>query len=204
MMNEKGRKGMESRMRLLEVAANEFANHGFHETKISTIVKTAGLTQPSFYLYFSSKESIFEELISEFHSRLKKLIESVRLEENLKQKDISKRLAEVVEIVFLFLKNDPNLTRIGFCLNPNAELFKADLTKVLMENLQAEQKLGYFRSDLDMEMVAECLSNTIERLTFVYLIPGIKDSKSLATQIVSLFMQGMLANTDPSGAGENN
>ncbi|KJD52105.1 TetR family transcriptional regulator, partial [Bacillus amyloliquefaciens] len=83
MGNERGRKGKESRKRLLAVAANEFANRGFHETKVSTIVKRAGLTQPSFYLYFPSKDAIYNELIDGFHANLKNLIESFRLEEGI-------------------------------------------------------------------------------------------------------------------------
>lgn len=203
-MHEKGLKGMDSRMRLLNAAATEFASNGFHETKISTIVKKVGLTQPSFYIYFSSKEAIFEELISKFHSSLKKLIESVRLEENLEHMDLSIRLTEIVEKVFLFLKKDPNLTRIGFCLNPKADDLIADLTIILKKNLTAEQQNGYFRPEIDMEMVAKCISAAILHLTFIYVIPGIKDIKSLALQTVDLFLQGMLTEIDYSESRENN
>ncbi|WP_313802400.1 TetR/AcrR family transcriptional regulator [Cytobacillus sp.] len=195
-MNERGLKGLESRMRLLEAAAAEFARNGFHETKISTIVKKVGLTQPSFYIYFSSKEAIFEELISEFHSNLKKLIESKRLEDNLEHMDLSNRLAEIVENVFLFLKKDPNLTRIGFSLNPKADDLIADLTIILKNNLTTEQQFGYFRPEIDMEIVAKCISAVILHLSFIYVIPGIKDTKSLSLQLVDLFLQGMLNEND--------
>ncbi|MGD6897657.1 TetR/AcrR family transcriptional regulator [Bacillus infantis] len=47
---------------------------------MSTIVKKARLTQPSFYLYFPSKEAIFHELIMEFQQRLSNLTEASRIE----------------------------------------------------------------------------------------------------------------------------
>lgn len=61
----------------------------------------------------------------------------------------------------------------------------------LKENLEAEQQLGYFRPELDMETVAECLIGMIEHLTDSYLLPGTRDPASLAMQVVDLLMQGM-------------
>ncbi|KKB74669.1 MULTISPECIES: TetR/AcrR family transcriptional regulator [Bacillus] len=191
MKSGKGRKGQESRKRLLKAAANEFSLHGFHDTKVSTIVKRAGLTQPSFYLYFQSKDAIFGELITDFHSHLKKLTKSFRLEQGINQEDVSQRVLTAVETVFAFLAADPDLTRIGFFLNPDAKKVKSDLAMALKENLEAEQQLGYFRPELDMETVAECLIGMIEHLTDSYLLPGTRDPASLAMQVVDLLMQGM-------------
>ncbi|RJS54773.1 TetR family transcriptional regulator [Bacillus subtilis] len=192
MKSKKGRKGEESRKRLLEAAANEFSNRGFYETKVSEIVKRAGLTQPSFYLYFQSKEAIFDELITNFHSRIKKLTESLLLENGLNTKDVSKRVLSAVETVFQCLDEDKDVTKIGFFLNPEAKQMKKDLAMVLKENLEAEQRLGYFDSELDMETVAECLIGMIEHLTDSFLLTGIKDPASLAAQVVNLLIYGML------------
>ncbi|KMM58567.1 TetR family transcriptional regulator [Bacillus glycinifermentans] len=192
MKSGKGRKGQESRKRLLKAAANEFSLHGFHDTKVSTIVKRAGLTQPSFYLYFQSKDAIFEELMTDFRSHLKKLTKSFRLEQGINQEDVSKRVLAAVETVFQFLAADPDLTRIGFFLNPDAKQVKSDLAMALKENLEAEQQLGYFRFELEMDTVAECLIGMIEHLTDFYLLTGKKDPASLAVQVVDLMMRGLL------------
>ncbi|MCY8979714.1 TetR/AcrR family transcriptional regulator [Bacillus halotolerans] len=192
MKSRKGRKGEESRKRLLKAAAHEFSIRGFHETKVSAIVKRAGLTQPSFYLYFQSKEAIFEELINDFHSRLRKLTESLLLETGLHANDVTNKVLSAVEAVFQFLAEDKDLTRIGFFLNPEAKQLKQDVAMVLKDNLEAEQRLGYFRSELEMETVAECLIGMIEHLTDSYLLTGIKDPASLAEQVVNLLIYGML------------
>ncbi|MBT9251593.1 TetR/AcrR family transcriptional regulator [Bacillus halotolerans] len=192
MKSRKGRKGEESRKRLLKAAAHEFSIRGFHETKVSAIVKRAGLTQPSFYLYFQSKEAIFEELINSFHSRLRKLTESLLLETGLHANDVTNKVLSAVEAVFQFLAEDKDLTRIGFFLNPEAKQLKQDVAMVLKDNLEAEQRLGYFRSELEMATVAECLIGMIEHLTDSYLLTGIKDPASLAAQVVNLLIYGML------------
>ncbi|MGG1227757.1 TetR/AcrR family transcriptional regulator [Bacillus halotolerans] len=192
MKSRKGRKGEESRKRLLKAAAHEFSIRGFHETKVSAIVKRAGLTQPSFYLYFQSKEAIFEELINDFHSRLRKLTESLLLETGLHANGVTNGVLSAVEAVFQFLAEDKDLTRIGFFLNPEAKQLKQDVAMVLKDNLEAEQRLGYFRSELEMETVAECLISMIEHLTDSYLLTGIKDPASLAEPVVNLLIYGML------------
>lgn len=192
MKSKKGRKGEESRKRLLKAAANEFSIRGFHDAKVSEIVKNAGFTQPSFYLYFQSKEAIFAELITDFYSRVRKLTESLLLENGLNTEDVSKRVLLAVETVFQFLDEDKDLTKIGFFLNPEAKQMKKDLAMVLKENLEAEQRLGYFHSELDMETVAECLVGMIEHLTDSFLLTGIKDPASLAAEVVNLLIYGML------------
>lgn len=56
-----------------------------------------------------------------------------------------------------------------------------------------EQQAGYFRSELEMETVAECVFGIVERLTLSQLLPRIKEPESLALQVVNLLLYGMFA-----------
>ncbi|MED4585837.1 TetR/AcrR family transcriptional regulator [Brevibacillus choshinensis] len=192
----KGLKGKESRMRLLTIAADEFANRGFHETKVSTIVTRAGLTQPAFYLYFSNKEAIFDEIVNEFRTRLRMLVQTSRFTPTVEAHDVPKQLLMTLETIFRFLAATPNSTRIGLFLAPKSDQIKEELTSLLIDNLRAEQQMGHFRSELAMETVAECIVGIVERLTLSLLLPGIKGPESLALQVVNLLLYGMLANGD--------
>lgn len=196
MTRERGLKGKESRERLLAVAAEEFASQGFHATKVSTIVARAKLTQPAFYLYFPSKEAIFDELVNQFRARLHTLIETSRLPSAVDRQDVPKRVLEVVELFFRFLAQSPHLTRIGLYLAPQADQIKRELVALVAANLRTEQQAGYFRLDLTMETVAECLVGMIERLAVSQLLPGIKGAETLANQVATLLLHGMLANED--------
>lgn len=198
MTKEIGRKGKESRQRLLDAATAEFAERGFHDTKVSSIVKRAGLTQPSFYLYFPSKEAIFEEIVDHFRSRLRELTQEARLEAGIEAKEVSERVYLAVEAVFRFLAEDPDLTRVGFFLAPESSQIKAELVAMIQDNLQGEQQAGYFRSELEMKTVAECLIGIMERLTVTCLLPGLQAPKVLAQQVVSLLLHGMLTHGHPS------
>lgn len=58
------------RDRLLAAATDVFAAKGYIATRVSDIVRAAGVAQGTFYLYFASKQAIFEHLIDSFFSRL--------------------------------------------------------------------------------------------------------------------------------------
>jgi AcrR family transcriptional regulator len=52
-----------ARDRLLTAATEVFASKGYTATRVSDIVGQAGVAQGTFYLYFKSKQAIFEHLI---------------------------------------------------------------------------------------------------------------------------------------------
>lgn len=56
-------RGRETMRRLLDAAAKEFGERGFHEASISGITRRAGTALGSFYTYFDSKEAIFSALV---------------------------------------------------------------------------------------------------------------------------------------------
>ncbi|MDX2234483.1 MAG: TetR/AcrR family transcriptional regulator [Hyphomonadaceae bacterium] len=51
--------------RLLDAAALEFGERGFHEASIATLTARAGVSIGSFYVYFDSKEAIFRALVAD-------------------------------------------------------------------------------------------------------------------------------------------
>lgn len=56
-------RGRAARARLLRAAEASFGEQGFAAASVSDIVRRAGVSQGSFYVYFPSKESIFRDLI---------------------------------------------------------------------------------------------------------------------------------------------
>jgi AcrR family transcriptional regulator len=56
-------RGRETKRRLLDAAAKEFGERGFHEASISGITRRAGTALGSFYTYFDSKDAIFSALV---------------------------------------------------------------------------------------------------------------------------------------------
>jgi AcrR family transcriptional regulator len=64
-------KGLETRRRLLDAAERVFGDVGFYDASIVKITEAAGVAQGTFYLYFASKQEIFEELVRDLNARVR-------------------------------------------------------------------------------------------------------------------------------------
>jgi AcrR family transcriptional regulator len=65
-------RGTRTRLRLLEAAESVFAEHGYHEASVVKITEAAGVGQGTFYLYFSSKQDVFDELVRDLNRRVRR------------------------------------------------------------------------------------------------------------------------------------
>ncbi|MFC8682531.1 TetR/AcrR family transcriptional regulator [Microbacterium ureisolvens] len=65
------KRGEATRRRLLEAAEQVFADQGYHEASIVKITERAGIGLGTFYLYFDSKQSIFEALVLDLNRRVR-------------------------------------------------------------------------------------------------------------------------------------
>lgn len=64
-------RGTRTRAKLLEAAEQIFAECGYSEASIVRITEAAGVAQGTFYLYFTSKLEIFEELVEDLNRRVR-------------------------------------------------------------------------------------------------------------------------------------
>ncbi|MDN4489235.1 TetR/AcrR family transcriptional regulator [Demequina sp. SYSU T00068] len=65
------KRGEATRTRLLESAEHVFAELGYHEASIVRITERAGIGLGTFYLYFDSKQAIFEALAIDLNRRVR-------------------------------------------------------------------------------------------------------------------------------------
>ncbi|WEG07443.1 TetR/AcrR family transcriptional regulator [Microbacterium horticulturae] len=65
------KRGEATRRRLLEAAEHVFADQGYHEASIVKITERAGIGLGTFYLYFDSKQTIFESLVVDLNQRVR-------------------------------------------------------------------------------------------------------------------------------------
>jgi len=64
-------RGERTRRRLLESAERVFAELGYHDASIVKITEAASVGQGTFYLYFESKKSVFDEVVLDLNSRVR-------------------------------------------------------------------------------------------------------------------------------------
>lgn len=64
-------RGRKTLRKLLDSAAAEFGERGFHDASISTITRRAGVALGTFYTYFDSKDAIFRALVVDMSEAVK-------------------------------------------------------------------------------------------------------------------------------------
>lgn len=188
-------KGERTRLQLLEVAAAEFAERGFEYTRVSDIVARAGVTQPVFYQYFTSKQAAYDELVGMFAQRLRQSITQARLPGNLKGAELSARVRQGIGGLLAILQEDANLTRIGFFQADEAQALKDELAALIADNVRAEQQADLFRAELDADWLAQSLMGIIER--FTRQTPDAARQQALAEFITELLLDGMRKRQGP-------
>ncbi|MEN9684017.1 MAG: hypothetical protein RLZZ427_1768 [Pseudomonadota bacterium] len=64
-------RGRRTQRAILDAAAAEFGEKGFHESSIVSITIRAGVALGSFYTYFESKEALFKALVTDMSERVR-------------------------------------------------------------------------------------------------------------------------------------
>ena len=103
----KGRKinsnGERSKQLLLEKAMELFSMKGYYETKISDIVKAANVTQPTFYLYFESKDSLYNDLNKKFMYEFDQIIHKPSEQVEKGFAGFMKALEQKITLLFIYM-----------------------------------------------------------------------------------------------------
>ena len=73
---ERGRRTLRA---ILDAAAIEFGERGFHETSIVSITARAGVALGSFYTYFDSKDAVFRALVRDMSQQVRESVGPVIL-----------------------------------------------------------------------------------------------------------------------------
>jgi AcrR family transcriptional regulator len=101
-------RGRKTLRRLLEAAAAEFGERGFHEAAITGITQRAGVALGTFYTYFESKEEVFRALVRDMsHATRAHVAEAVRGAPN---RIAAERMG--LEAFIAFTRKHPELYRI--------------------------------------------------------------------------------------------
>ena len=104
--------GNEAARQILRVAARLFAARGYDATSVREIVAAAGVTKPTLYYHFGSKEGLAQALLT---VPMEKLIEELRaIVEG--PADPQEQLVEQVETHFAFCREEPDRARFVYGL----------------------------------------------------------------------------------------
>ncbi|MEO0241580.1 MAG: TetR/AcrR family transcriptional regulator [candidate division WOR-3 bacterium] len=170
------KKALDTKEKILIAARNIFGQKGFYETKMDDIAREAGIAKGTLYLYFKSKEELYECLIKMGLN----LIEQAILEILEAPKSFSEKLKEIIAyIIDILSDNREFVLRIMYEM-PLAQIWKEDFKqKIFGEGQRLAESfrkfvieginVGFF-SEYDPDILTNVLIGAITRPVFVYFL----------------------------------
>lgn len=164
------KRGAATRNKVLEAAEQVFADLGYHEASIVKITERAGVALGTFYLYFDSKQSIFEALVIDLNRRVRHSMSEAMA-------GASNRIdAERAgfEGFFRFTAEHPALYRVvreaEFVSPATLRLHYERIVSGYADGLRAAQERGDIDDGLDPEVAAWALMGAGELIGMRYLL----------------------------------
>ncbi len=102
----------DKRTELLVSALKLFAAYGFDGVGVQQIVEAAGVTKPTLYHYFGSKQGLLEALLDEQLGPLHEALTRAAVYHH----DLPLNLSEIARAVFVFARSRPDLYRFHLSL----------------------------------------------------------------------------------------
>lgn len=163
----------EKRVRILEAATVEFAEHGFDSANINTIANKSNISVGSIYKYFDNKEDLFLSIIHYCVETMKSILGEI-IQEEL---PLDRRIEKIIRAIQINSRENLHLTKL---YNQMATESRSNLVWRIvsdMENITAglycsyikeAQEEGVIRKDVEANYMAYFLDNLFILLQFSY------------------------------------
>ncbi len=186
------------RREILNAAKGLFAERGFHAASISEIIKRAGIARGTFYLYFNSKDAVFESILELAIHELQVRIIGVDVDEGAPPPSL--QLHENVSRVLNYMLADRELIQLILAhgLPPDAPMairvdaFFTHVEELIATSLSYGMAVGLVRQ-CDAKLTAAQILGSV-RGGMRYLIQAHESFEvtEVASQLIDFALQGVL------------
>ncbi|AVR01065.1 TetR family transcriptional regulator [Oceanobacillus iheyensis] len=198
--------GSERREQILEVALKQFSDYGYHKTKVSDIVKAAGVAQGTFYWYFKSKEAIALEIIHNKEADLIAVVSQGYRESKVTVQEVVLASEKLFEDYFVFSQQNKYFMRLLLKGMETEESVQSailetriKLEKAFQKNIERAAELGILPQKDPMvqsALLVSLLEGMLERWLFNpqqgYSKLQSQSAKQLAKDVVQFEFFGLL------------
>lgn len=164
------KRGEATRRKILEAAEAVFAELGYHEASIVKVTERAGVALGTFYLYFDSKQSIFEALVIDLNARVRQAMSEAMV--GATNRIEAERRG--FEGFFRFTAEHPALYRVvreaEFVSPQTMKLHYERIVEGYTNGLKAAQESGEIDDALDPEITSWALMGMGELIGMRFLL----------------------------------
>jgi TetR/AcrR family fatty acid metabolism transcriptional regulator len=187
---------VDKREAILRAATHVFAANGYFNSKVADIASEAGVADGTVYLYFKSKEeilhSIFDRSVDEAVSAARELIattddprEKLRriAQLHLERMGADRELAIVFQVELRgSTKFMEEFSAAGF----------AEYLKLIRETVEAGQRSGIFRKELNAKTVAKVFFGALDEMATNWILSQRKYKLApMAEQVLEILLDGV-------------
>ncbi|AMR01369.1 MULTISPECIES: TetR family transcriptional regulator [Bacillus] len=175
---------MNKKEKIVYAAIEVFQEKGVEKTKISDIVKLAGIAQGTFYLYFPSKLSVMPAIAEVM---VEKMILAVK-EKVQKDVPFSNKVAQVIDAVFHFIEEYREIQALMYAGLASTEHIKEweavyePLYMWLSEFLSEAKEAGEIRDSVHAERTAKLFIALVESAAEQVYLYDHKDDEQVDLQ----------------------
>lgn len=172
-------KNLESdkQQRILEIAIDEFAAHGFRQASMNRMVQKLAIAKGSLFQYFVNKEGLFRVIFDHAVELVRRSLRQVK--QDTAEQDFFQRIGQSLLAGIRFIQRHPRIYRIylkmifqeDFPLRAEflqqVHLFSNDYLRPMVEKGIAD---GDLRSDLNVNMSVFFLDALMDRFLQAYCV----------------------------------
>jgi AcrR family transcriptional regulator len=159
-------RGQKTRARLLDAGSTVFARKGFHTARVDDVVSAARSSHGTFYLYFSSKEDLFDQLVAQVAGDLEALVDGFPVLSNSTKgraalREWLDRFADLYERYGSLMRTWTEAELSGVPIGRHEQDVLGSLTAAMTRNIRLPK-----RSKLDPAVAALALMTMVERFNY--------------------------------------
>jgi len=165
------------RSRIVSSARSEFLKRGYAQASMRIVAESSEITVGNIYRYFSSKQSLFEEVVSPAYVVLKSLLDSVQIQEAmpLPPEDYTRfreqfvhEIANAIEVnrdEILILFNGSEGTVFSDTMNELSGMIFSVLEKYVLETIASRKSVQNLRAlgRLISKGIVEAINDLVAR-----------------------------------------
>ncbi|WP_340014499.1 TetR/AcrR family transcriptional regulator [Paenibacillus sp. FSL K6-1318] len=199
--------GEERRDQIIRIAMERFATQGYHQTKISDIVREAGVAQGTFYWHFKSKEAIASEIVLTGKEKLLEAIGQGYRKDAGSVEDMVKASERLFTDLFSFAAQNRYFMELllrGIVTEESVQRLVEETRNAVetafRHNMERAIELGMLPQDMDVPLRAALLVGMIEGMISRWLFGSDElhskfsamTASSLAAEAASFEFYGLL------------
>lgn len=187
-------RGMRTKNAIIQAAREVFEQKGYGAARIQDIARQAQVSRATIYLYFETKEAIFDELFDEFTGTLKQdlrvghpeadPVTRIALANHLYFKSYE-RNSQLFDVMSQVATHDPDKSEVL------SELHDYYVTRVI-RGIQSMQKMDLIAKDIDPRTTAYALCAMIENMArFAYRNASPGSADVVLNTVTRLWVQSL-------------